>query len=559
MELTSPTGDSPVVTTAQVDAPANRPVRQTQFELPPTPPRQFAPPKPQPAPEPELEAQPAANAPVQTPPGLAPPGLAAPRQADPDFFNNPFGDDDPPAAPKGAVPQAADPQAVAPRDVAPRENVAPSVDSISLPSPLEAAGVPSAPATPIDTPAVSVPAPRGLQPEPALSPNVLREAAPAPQPKAEPKVPELVPVPAARALPESSRVVPIDPAADAAAGAPARSIPDPKPAALPEPSLRVPPGLDPPTQPRRPVEDGFDPDPADVPLFQDLPGEGRAPGAPGSPSEPGAVDRADDDRIRREVEEFDRRSREGKSDKPDFPERSLKGESSDVKQASFSCDDFRKGIAAATIRNVSLDISPPFRPDIIEKDEFDKLRNRFKEKQKIRDWTSANGKKLGRGRLHDLAYEKVLVESEFGTIEELPVSELSEVDLTYITSQWGLPQECLIEQQEYVPRNWIPSKVTWKASNLVHKPLYFEEVNLERYGQTVGPVLEPVISSAHFFANIAVLPYKMGVHLPYECQYPLGYYRPGDCAPWIIPPVPLSLRGAIFQAGAVAGTFWAIP
>jgi hypothetical protein len=557
MELTSPTGDSSVETTARVDEPANRPVRQTQFELPPTPPRQFAPPKPQPAPEPELEPQPAANAPAQTPPGLASPGLAAPRQADPDFFNNPFGDDDPPAAPKGAVPQAAAPQAVAPqavapRDVAPRENVAPSVDSISLPSPLEAPAVPSAPATPIDTPDLSVQAPQTEQPEPALPPNVLREAAPAPQPKPEPKVPELVPVPAPRALPESSRVVPIDPTADA----PARTIPDPKPAALPEPSLRVPPGLDPPTQPRRPVEDGFDPDPADVPLFQDLPGGQRAPGAP---SEPGAVDRADDDRIRREVEEFDRRSREGKSDKPDFPERSLKGESSDVKQASFSCDDFRKGIAAATIRNVSLDISPPFRPDIIEKDEFDKLRNRFKEKQKIRDWTSANGKKLGRGRLHDLAYEKVLVESEFGTIEELPVSELSEVDLTYITSQWGLPQECLIEQQEYVPRNWIPSKVTWKASNLVHKPLYFEEVNLERYGQTVGPVLEPVISSAHFFANIAVLPYKMGVHLPYECQYPLGYYRPGDCAPWIIPPVPLSLRGAIFQAGAVAGTFWAIP
>lgn len=448
--------------------------------------------------------------------------MAAPRQADPDFFNNPFGDEDSPAVSKGAVPQTAAPQEVTAQELVPQE-----VDSKPVPSPA----------------------------------NVLREATPAPVAKPEPqsKLPELVPVPAPRALPESSRVVPVDPAADA----PARSIPDPKPADLPEPSLRVPPapsnlqapaisppGLAPPALPRRPGNDGFDPDPADVPLFQDLPGVEPAPGA---------ADRADDDRIRREVEEFDRRSQQGKVDRPDFPERSLKGESSDVKLASFSCDDFRKGIAAATIRNVSLDISPPFRPDIIEKDEFDKLRNRFKEKQKIRDWTSANGKKLGRGRLHDLAYEKVLVESEFGTIEELPVSDLSEVDLTYVTSQWGLPQECLIEQQEYVPRNWIRSKVTWKASNLVHNPLYFEEVNLERYGQTVGPVLEPVISSAHFFANIAVLPYKMGVHLPYECQYPLGYYRPGDCAPWIIPPVPLSLRGALFQAGAVAGTFWAIP
>ena len=74
--------------------------------------------------------------------------------------------------------------------------------------------------------------------------------------------------------------------------------------------------------------------------------------------------------------------------------------------------------------------------------------------------------------------------------------------------------------------------MTWKASNLCHKPLYFEEVNLERYGHTAGPVLQPLVSSAHFFGNIIVLPYKMGVHGPTECQYSLGYYRPGNCAPW---------------------------
>ncbi len=54
--------------------------------------------------------------------------------------------------------------------------------------------------------------------------------------------------------------------------------------------------------------------------------------------------------------------------------------------------------------------------------------------------------------------------------------------------------------------------MTWKASNLCHSPLYFEDVNLERYGHTHGPLLEPLVQSAHFFANIAVLPYKMGVH-----------------------------------------------
>ncbi len=63
----------------------------------------------------------------------------------------------------------------------------------------------------------------------------------------------------------------------------------------------------------------------------------------------------------------------------------------------------------------------------------------------------------------------------------------------------------------------------------------------------------------HFFANIAVLPYKMGVHGPHECQYALGYYRPGNCAPWIKPPVPISARGAIAQAATMTGLFWLIP
>jgi hypothetical protein len=51
----------------------------------------------------------------------------------------------------------------------------------------------------------------------------------------------------------------------------------------------------------------------------------------------------------------------------------------------------------------------------------------------------------------------------------------------------------------------------------------------------------------------------MGVHSPHECQYALGYYRPGNCAPWIIPPVPLSLKGAWYQAAAVTGTALLVP
>lgn len=225
----------------------------------------------------------------------------------------------------------------------------------------------------------------------------------------------------------------------------------------------------------------------------------------------------------------------------------------------LSCDEFRERIRSATIDQVSLDPSPPFRPDVIDVKEFDKLKDRFNENQKVRVWRSIDGRPMGTGRLDDLAYENAIIRTDFGTKEELPLNQLSEADLAYISQNWGLPTECLIEQVAYAPRQWTPTTMTYTASNVCHKPLYFEEVNLERYGHTAGPLAQPFISSAHFFLNIAVLPYKMGVHAPSECQYALGYYRPGNCAPWIIPPVPLSVRGAWYQATAVTGTALLIP
>jgi hypothetical protein len=129
----------------------------------------------------------------------------------------------------------------------------------------------------------------------------------------------------------------------------------------------------------------------------------------------------------------------------------------------------------------------------------------------------------------------------------------------YDPSKNPVPGECLLASYMFTPRCWVPLTFTWKASALCHKPLYFEQEQLERYGHSPGPMLEPVVSTAHFFANIAVLPYKMGINPPKECRYALGYYRPGSCAPWILDPIPISLRGAAYQAAAVGGLIYAIP
>jgi hypothetical protein len=228
-------------------------------------------------------------------------------------------------------------------------------------------------------------------------------------------------------------------------------------------------------------------------------------------------------------------------------------------RVAFTCEEFRQRIAEQDIRKISLDISPPFRPDVINQADWEQLKADFEADQPIRQWRTADGKPLASGRLIDLAYERAVIETDYGAEEELPINRLSEADLAYISESWGLPKECLIEQVDYTPRSWTHLAMTWKASNLCHHPLYFEQVNLERYGHTAGPILQPVVSSAHFFANIAVLPYKMGIHPPHECRYALGYYRPGDCAPWIVPPVPLSLRGGLSQAATMTGLFWLVP
>jgi hypothetical protein len=86
----------------------------------------------------------------------------------------------------------------------------------------------------------------------------------------------------------------------------------------------------------------------------------------------------------------------------------------------------------------------------------------------------------------------------------------------------------------YDPRlwgGWAQSNYQWAATSLCHRPLYFEQVNLERYGYTVSPILQPAISGAHFFLTIPTLPYKMVVQPPRECVYTLGYYRAGSRAP----------------------------
>lgn len=143
--------------------------------------------------------------------------------------------------------------------------------------------------------------------------------------------------------------------------------------------------------------------------------------------------------------------------------------------------------------------------------------------------------------------------------EAFDFKKIGVIDYDIAAEKGELPSECPLKKREFEPRSWVPTTFAWKASGLCHKPLYFENVQLERYGHSWGPYLQPVISQGHFFLSVPVLPYMMGLCPPNECQYTLGYYRPGNCAPYMLDPLPISIRAALFEAGAWTGAAYLIP
>jgi len=117
-------------------------------------------------------------------------------------------------------------------------------------------------------------------------------------------------------------------------------------------------------------------------------------------------------------------------------------------------------------------------------------------------------------------------------------------------------------------RGWDPRMYLWEASSFCHHPLYFEEINLERYGffccdhrcgGIPAALVQPVVSGAHFFATVPALPYKMTLDPPCECIYTLGHYRPGSCVPHRIHRIPLRPLPAAAEACVITGLVFAIP
>lgn len=111
---------------------------------------------------------------------------------------------------------------------------------------------------------------------------------------------------------------------------------------------------------------------------------------------------------------------------------------------------------------------------------------------------------------------------------------ISEISLDIRESDVRLPRDRSTELQDYVTHDWTlvnspELAVWWAAPNIRYGQLYFEDVALERYGQTCGPHKQVTASAAHLFCSIWAVPFQMWTAPAGSCDTPLGYCRPGSC------------------------------
>jgi hypothetical protein len=299
----------------------------------------------------------------------------------------------------------------------------------------------------------------------------------------------------------------------------------------------------------------LDQDPLDAPELPPAPGSGAPSPSDAMPSMDSL--QLEDDQLRSNPFDDDLDSQDDEFDLGESLDQPLPDPTTITED--ISCNELRDRLLSRPLSSVSLDVSPKYGEGMasIRGDDQD-LRMDLAASTVVRTWTNYRGEQIASGRLIDLRNDRVILDVN-GREREISLHVLSDVDVAYVGETWNIPLRCGIGNATYASRSFVPASVQWKAPGHCHKPLYFEQPQLERYGHDAGPIVQPLVSTAHFFANIAVLPYKMGIHPPHECQYSLGYIRPGNCAPYMLQPIPISLRGAALQAGAITGAAALIP
>ena len=132
-------------------------------------------------------------------------------------------------------------------------------------------------------------------------------------------------------------------------------------------------------------------------------------------------------------------------------------------------------------------------------------------------------------------------------------------DIREFAMEKGKEFKIPFKSKTYEERSFPLVTMAWEPTNFYYYPLYFSDPALERYGHSYHPVVQPVASLARAGVQFVLLPYQMAITPPLKREYPLGWYRPGECAPKLHYQIPLNAQAAVVEAGVLTGLFFAIP
>ncbi len=121
----------------------------------------------------------------------------------------------------------------------------------------------------------------------------------------------------------------------------------------------------------------------------------------------------------------------------------------------------------------------------------------------------------------------------------------------------------LAQEQPFVRDDLVIAGYEWHPSveglEFCYQPLYFEEVNLERYGRSFG-IVQPAVSAAMFVGRVPLLPYMTFARPARKCTMHPHWSLPGYKIPqWEKQPILPSVTGSAVEVAALYGIILLIP
>ena len=101
--------------------------------------------------------------------------------------------------------------------------------------------------------------------------------------------------------------------------------------------------------------------------------------------------------------------------------------------------------------------------------------------------------------------------------------------------------------------NYPPQTKYIHPAYVSHRPLYFEEVNSERYGWELG-IAQPAISALYFYKDVLFWPAHLASNVRERYDTNRGKCLPGSPVPYYLYPPQISLLGLSAEASAVIAT-----